>query len=219
MCAHKGIQLIHIYDCQWELTPDIVKSIISSKLNIIENKIESHDCNIKEVNPIEKNIFLKQNHIMGKCYSKINIGLYNNNNLIFLLTFGKSRYDIKYDYELLRIAVKNYYYVNFGFETCLKYFIDKYNPKSIITYVNRNLYVGNLYFKNKFNLLTAIKPNYHYIRNDAFNLFSRELFQKHLLKDKLDKYDDTLSEWENMKLNDYDRIWDCGSYKFVLNIE
>jgi hypothetical protein len=37
---------------------------------------------------------------------------------------------------------------------------------------------------------------------------------KHKLKEKLNNYNDDLSEWENMQLNDYDRIWDCGNYVF-----
>jgi hypothetical protein len=43
---------------------------------------------------------------------------------------------------------------------------------------------------------------------------SRVQFQKHKLKDKLDKFDPSLTEWENMQLNDYNRIWDCGNYVF-----
>lgn len=31
---------------------------------------------------------------------------------------------------------------------------------------------------------------------------------------KLEKYDCDLSEWQNMQLNGYDRIWDCGHFKY-----
>ena len=27
-------------------------------------------------------------------------------------------------------------------------------------------------------------------------------------------FDPHLTEWQNMQLNGYDRIWDCGHYKF-----
>ncbi|QQV87837.1 hypothetical protein [Campylobacter phage CJLB-7] len=33
---------------------------------------------------------------------------------------------------------------------------------------------------------------------------------KHKLKDKLEKFDPNLTESENMKLNGYNRVWDCG---------
>jgi hypothetical protein len=34
-------------------------------------------------------------------------------------------------------------------------------------------------------------------------------FQKHKLKEKLKIYNENLTEWENMQLNGYNRIWDC----------
>jgi hypothetical protein len=30
-------------------------------------------------------------------------------------------------------------------------------------------------------------------------------------------YDPNLSEWENMKNNGYDRIWDCGNSKYFIS--
>ena len=30
----------------------------------------------------------------------------------------------------------------------------------------------------------------------------------------LEEFDSDLTEWQNMQLNDYDRIWDCGNYIF-----
>jgi hypothetical protein len=35
-------------------------------------------------------------------------------------------------------------------------------------------------------------------------------FQKKNIK-KYMKYEDSLTEWENMQLNGYDRVWDCGT--------
>ena len=38
---------------------------------------------------------------------------------------------------------------------------------------------------------------------------------KSKLKNKLQKFDESLSEWENMKANGFDRIWDCGHTKWI----
>ena len=40
-------------------------------------------------------------------------------------------------------------------------------------------------------------------------------FQKHKLKNLLSVFDSNLTEWENMKNNGFDRIWDCGNGKWV----
>ena len=37
-------------------------------------------------------------------------------------------------------------------------------------------------------------------------------YQKHLIENAQPE----LSEWENMQLRGYDRIWDCGCWKFML---
>ena len=41
-------------------------------------------------------------------------------------------------------------------------------------------------------------------------------YRKSELSKILNEYNDLLSEWENMKNNNYDRIWDCGSKKYQL---
>lgn len=53
----------------------------------------------------------------------------------------------------------------------------------------------------------------HQYRQHRYN------FRKNVLKTKLPNFDNTLSEWENMQNNHYDRIWDCGNYKYILNIK
>ena len=58
------------------------------------------------------------------------------------------------------------------------------------------------------------KPNYWYIKNG--NRYYRYNFRKNILHKKLEIFDGNISEWENMKVNGYDRIWDCGSFKFEL---
>jgi len=32
----------------------------------------------------------------------------------------------------------------------------------------------------------------------------------------LTSFDEKLTEWENMQLNGYDRIWDCGNFIYEL---
>lgn len=51
--------------------------------------------------------------------------------------------------------------------------------------------------------------------NSYTHRLNRIQFQKH----KLSNFDETLTEWQNMQLNGYDRIWDCGSYKYQLDIK
>lgn len=214
-CSVRGIQLLHIYDYQWYQKQDIVKSLISSKLGV-STKIYARKCTVKNVNSKTKGVFLDETHIQGKCNSSINLGLYYNNELVAVATFGKSRYDKKYEYELLRYSSKLNTTIVGGFSKLLHYFVKVHKPSNILTYCDRNTSVGNMYLKTGFKLLGNTAPNYFYFK-DA-NVYSREQFQKHTLKNKLSNFNEQLTEYENMQLNGYDRVWDCGNWKFVYTV-
>lgn len=215
MCIINGITLLHIFDYQWYNKQDIVKSMICSKLKL-NNKIFGRKCNIKEIKTKEKNQFLESTHIQGKCNSTINIGLYNNNELVSVAVFSKSRYNKNYDYELVRFSSKLNTNVIGGFSKIMKYFINTHNPKNIISYADRSYSIGNVYLKNNFKLIGVSKPNYFYFKE--LNVYSRQSFQKHLLSNKLQHFNKDLTEYENMKINGYDKFYNCGNYIFTLII-
>ena len=68
---------------------------------------------------------------------------------------------------------------------------------------------GTLYSKLGFEYSHTSAPSYHYTK-DYSKLENRVKFQKHKLAKLLEKFDNTLSLWDNMQHNGYDRIWDCG---------
>jgi uncharacterized protein YacL (UPF0231 family) len=214
-CAVRGVQLLHIFDYQWYQKQDIIKSMIASKLGIT-SKIYARKCTIKKVNSKDKGIFLNSTHIQGSCNSPINLGLYYNDELVAIATFGKSRYDKKYEYELLRYSSKLNTTIVGGFSKLLNHFINEYSPKNILTYCDRSTSTGNMYFKTGFTLLGNTNPNYYYFKDS--NVYSREQFQKHTLKSKLPIFNEQLTEYANMQLNGYDRFWDCGNWKFVYTV-
>jgi hypothetical protein len=188
--------------------------MLLSKLNK-SNKIFARKCKIKQIKSNIKKDFLNSTHLQGNCNSSINLGLYHQSELVAVATFGKSRYDKKYEYELLRYSTKLNTTIVGGFSKLLKYFINEYSPKNILTYCDRNVSIGNLYIQTNFQLIDVLKPSYFYF--NGVNVFSRELFQKHKLKNKLPIFNESLTEYENMQINGYDRVWDAGNYKFVLN--
>ena len=224
-CEAKGIRLIHIFEDEWILTSDIVKDKLSHILNNNNNNsIYARNCEIKEVSTNDKNIFLEKYHIQGKDKSKIKIGLYYNNELVAIMTFGDKRIfmNIKstnHEYELIRYATSES--VIGGSSKILSYFIKTYNPKKIISYADRRWThsKNNLYEKIGFIKVSDGTPNYWYFGRDGnYRRFHRYGFAKHTLPKRLASFDSTLSEWENMKNNGWDRIWDCGNLKYEMNI-
>lgn len=216
LCKEKGIQLLHVFENEWLNKQDIVKSIIASKLGIYQQQIGARECKISLVNFQDTRLFLEQNHIQGFTLSKINIGLYHQNELVSLMTFGKPRFNKHYEWEMIRYCNKLHTKISGGASKLLNYFKENYKPKSIISYADRRYFNGKLYEQLGFSLLRKSKPNYYYFLNNTFNLYSRVQFQKHKLKHILTIFNSNLTESENMFNNKYRRIWDCGNLVYIL---
>lgn len=85
---------------------------------------------------------------------------------------------------------------------------------SVISYSDKSWNTGNLYKKLGFNYINSSAPGYQYTK-DYVQFKSRQYYQKHKLIDILENYDPTLSEWENLQIAGFDRIWDCGNDVFI----
>ena len=170
-CLNNGIQLIHIWEDDWCYKNEIVKSIILNKLGKTPNKIYARKCEIKEIkdNNVISN-FLNQNHIQSYINSSIKIGLYYNDELVSLMTFGKKRKFMNSkskegEFELLRFCNKLNTNIIGGASKLFKYFIKNYKYTEITTYANRCHSNGNIYEKLGFNFIRKTEPNYFYIIN------------------------------------------------------
>ena len=212
LCEKQGIQLIHVFENEWKCKQDIVKSRIKNLLGIYDKTIFARKCEVKEVQSKISVLFQNENHIQGAVNSKVNLGLYFNNELISLMTFSKCRFDKKHEWELVRFCNKLGYHIPGAAGKLLKYFERNYNPKSLVSYADRRWSQGKLYSMLGFKLDHISKPNYWYWKN--LQLESRIKYQKHKLKDILEKFDESKSEFENMKMNGYHRIFDCGNLVF-----
>lgn len=212
-----GINLINIWEDDWNFKTLIVKSILLNSIGIIDKKINARECKIKTVNNSEKSKFLNDNHIQGNCISSINLGLYFNDELISMMTFGKKRMilssktNVDDEYELLRFCSKCNYNIRGGASKLFKYFIQNYNPNKILSYSNLDIGNGNLYNILGFTNYGHTKVNYWW--SDYQHRYHRSGFMKHkLIKEDADK---NKTESEIMYSRGYVRIWGIGNTKWV----
>jgi len=213
-CQDKGIQLLHIFENEWNNKKDIVKSIIAAKLNHYETKIFARKCEVRPVSHGGDVVnFTTSNHIQGFVNSSINIGLYFNNEIVSLMTFSKPRFNSNYEWELVRFCNKLNTKIIGGASKLLTYFEKMHNPKSIISYADRRYSNGNLYKTLGFAFVRCSRPNYFYTK-DLSTLESRMKYQKHNLSEMLEEFDSEITESQNMFNNGYRRIWDCGNLVF-----
>lgn len=217
LCEKKGIQLIHIFEDEWLYKQDIVKSRLKNLLGVYDNKCFARQCEVKEVSSKESFDFQEANHIQGAVNSKVNFGLYFKDELVSLMTFSRPHFDKKHEWELVRFCNKCGWHIPGAASKLLTHFEREYKPKNIVSYADRRWSKGNLYKQLGFNLDHISQPDYFYIKDGA--RFSRFKFQKHKLKSILEKFDLDLTEKENMAINNYSRIWDCGNLVFVKNYQ
>jgi len=214
-CLLEGIELLHIFDNEWLYKKPIIQSIILNKLGKTPNKLYARKCEIKIVSASECKEFLINNHRQGFCQSKHNLGLYFEDELVSIMTFGKNRFKNDGKFELLRFCNKLNTNVVGGASKLLKYFNDKINTENldIISFADRRYSLGNLYNQIGFEFESFSKSSYFYWKNNK--ILNRINCQKHKLHKFLEVFDPFISEYENMKLNKWFRVWDCGNYKFI----
>jgi hypothetical protein len=159
--------------------------------------------------------FCEENHIQGHAPAKLYVGLKYDGELVGLMTFGKARYNKEADTELLRLCFKSGVSVVGGAEKMLAYALGNNELGVIVSYCDRRLFSGNVYTKLGFEYSHTTSPGYYYIRNSGPKQ-NRVNFQKHKLQQVLDKFEPTLSEFENMRANGYHRVWDAGHDVYLL---
>jgi hypothetical protein len=208
-----GYRLIHIFSDEWINKTDIVKSRLLNIINKTKNKIYARKTKLVELSIKDAKDFLHNNHIQGYCNSTYKYGLYHNDILVSVMTFGKPRFNKNYKWELLRFSNLQNTSVVGGASKLLNNFI-KLHGSDIISYADRRWSVGNLYNSLGFINTGYSSPNYFYIGKNKIRE-TRNKYQKHKLKEKLEYFDEKLSERENMKINNYDIVYDCGNSIWV----
>ena len=218
-----GVNLIHIFEDEIIDKFDIVKSRIFNKLKNNQNKIYARNCVIKVPTLIEEQNFLNKTHVQGYIRSKYKFGLYCNDKLVSIMTFGNRRITKtkSNDIELLRFSSKLDTNVIGSFSKLFKNFIKQTNYHKVITYSdirwNGLDYQNNVYTKNGFNFVKQTPPNYWYVKiSDFKKRYHRFNFRKDILVKN--GYDKNKTEFEIMLEIGYDKIWDCGSIKLEFTV-
>lgn len=214
-CAKQGIRLIHIFENEWLDNTNKVKDFLYNILNDKKDIIVARKTFIKEVEGEEYTDFLNRYHIKGSGGAAVKLGCYldETHELLGVMSFGKPRFNTKYEYELIRLCWKYNTIIVGGTEKIFKYFVNKYQPQSIITYSDISKFTGNVYTKIGFKPVqpkTITEPNY--VWSDGNNIIPRYNTQKHkLLEQGIGTPDQT--ENEIMHNKGLFRVYDSGNIK------
>ena len=215
-CEANNIQLLTIFQSDWNSKKDLYKNKIRSLIGLSEKGVFARKTNIKKIENKQAIEFLDTYHLQGSTKNIIHsYGAFYEDILIGVIVFNKQR--ITNDLELIRYCSngKN----NPGlFSKLLNFSIQDINPDKIITFSN-NLYSdGNLYRKNNFILENEIPSDYQYFYKGK--IYHKSNFSKRKLKDKFNIPEEVIqkhTEEEITKSYDIFKIYDCGKKKFIWN--
>lgn len=222
-----GYKLIQVFEDEWMVNKDLVKEKIKHILGFNDGvKIGARKTKIIKIDKEQKTIFLKVNHIQGNDKSDIFYGVFYEDILIGVMTFNSKRNMTKNkvnEYELSRFCIKSGYIVSGFTSKLLKHFIEEYNPKSVISFADRRWTIDgnkNLYVNLGFKLDSILKPSYFYYNSSVskYKRFHKFSFGKNNLKKKYPNLDFNKSENELTKELGFNKIWDCGLFKYKLTL-
>lgn len=199
-----GYNVVNLWD--WDDIEKVIKSFMH------KTTIYARKCEVKIVFKNDAKKFLNEYHFQGNCKNQsIIYGLFYNNELIQIMSFGKPRYNKNYQYELLRLCTKFGYKVVGGSEKLFAHFVKDYNPKSIISYCDDSKFTGEVYKILGFELKYKPAPSKHWYKYKG-NIHITDNLLRQKGYDKLfgTNYGKGSSNRDLMLENKFVEIYDAG---------
>lgn len=207
LAKDSGYSVIHVFD--WDDTDKVVQ-LLKDRVTVY-----ARNCDIRVVSDVDTNNYLDMYHLQCTCRGqKIRLGLYYNNQLVSLMTFGVARYNKKYEYELLRYC--DSHNVVGGANKLFKYFVDNYKPNSVVSYCDTSKFSGKVYDALGFTLDTINSPSCHWYsvkenKHITDNLLRMQGYDR-LFKENHGK---GTSNEELILNRGYLPVYDCGQATYV----
>ena len=217
-CKDKGIQLIQIWEDEWNRNPEQIKRMLAHKLGASnERKVFARKTTIVELTKAEVEPFLNENHVQGYASGSYYLGLQDKetDELVSVLILKN---EAKTDGKMLNIIrYATSANVIGGFTKLLSYATKTYQPDSYITFSDNCVSDGGLYENHGFIADKHLPPDYMYVVGNV----RRHKFGYRLKRFKDDPallWEEGLTERELADLNGLKRIWDAGKTRWVLQI-
>jgi len=148
-CENKGINLIQIFENEYNNKKEIVKSLLKSFINK-NTTINALQCDVKELNNETLISFIRSNSIYNNIKATINLGLFYNDKAVAVMGINDS---IIVNYtELIDNKIIN------GINRLVNYFVVKYIPDKIAVEDDRRISYFDIYKWMGFNREKIIEP-------------------------------------------------------------
>lgn len=207
-CMNVGIKLIQFTDADVANKPELIESMILSKLGLLPNRIMARKCSITEIGIKQANQFYAKWHYQGQTTNAAkSLALIHDNEVVALLSYT-TKGDIT---RIERYACKPFTNVVGGYSK-----LEKRVPgDAIVTFSLGLISDGSVYRKNGYETEGyATKPEFYI--TDGFELMNRQRFMKHKMPAIFGAgFNPDKTEWENVIANGLMLFFGAGITKWV----
>lgn len=210
-----GIQLIQVWEDEWNRNPEQVKAMLLHKLGVSnQEKVFARNTMVANLVKSDVESFLNMNHIQGYASGSCYIGLRvkGTSELVAVIILRKAANGTL---NIVRYAAsKN---VAGGFTKLLKHAELTLSPARFVTSSDNCVSDGSLYANNGFIADKELAPDYRYVVKGERKQKS-DYRLKRFREDPLLQRKDGLTEKKLADLNNIPRIWDAGGIRWVKRI-
>lgn len=207
-CMNVGIKLIQFTDADVQNKPELIESMILSKLGLLPNRIMARKCAVSEIGIKQANQFYSKWHYQGQTTNAAkSIALIYENEVVALLSYT-TKGDIT---RIERYACKPFTNVVGGYSK-----LEKRVPgNTLVTFSLGLISDGSVYRKNGYETEGyATKPEFYI--TDGFELMNRQRFMKHKMPALFGAgFDPAKTEWENVIDNGLMLFFGAGITKWT----
>lgn len=140
LAENDGHRCIHVFD--WDDWNPIIQLLKPRK------SIYARNCEVWRINKDAGDKFLNSYHIQKSCRGQLlYLGLVYQDELLQVMTFGRSRFNKHYDVELLRLCTKPGIQLVGGSSKLFSYATSEYGLNNIISYCDYSKFTGTVYEK------------------------------------------------------------------------
>ena len=207
-----GYRCIHVWD--WDDWEKVVNLVLPTS-----RRLYARTCRVVELDKEATDKCLSDNHLQGTCKGQtVRLGLTYNDELVEVMTFGKPRYNRKFEWEILRLCALPGTSVVGGPSRLFSHFVKKCNPESVLSYCDRSKFTGNVYESIGMTLADEGTPNKHWYSPRKSERM-QHITNNFLLQRGFDQifgtsYGKGTSNEQLMLERCYLPVYDCGQMRF-----
>lgn len=209
---NKSYMLIYLEN--FKIRKSMYLSYIRSKIDKYDQTIMARKCSLKWVDQTAARIFVNQNHIQSVKRIEEAVGLYDNNDLVGIMTFNSPhRQNINKNSRILsRMCFKSGVRIIGGANKMLNWYVKTKKPELIITYADHSYTDGKIYEKLGF-VKKSTNDDYMYVGQSR-------IFSKQSQKKSISEKNSGKTELELSKEKGLTRVYNPGktTYEMIINI-